>query len=59
MPYLTPSMLAVTLAFVSGIMVYISLDELLPMAHRYGRGHLVIGGIVLGMLIMAASLLLM
>lgn len=59
MPYLTPSMLAVTLAFVSGIMIYISLDELLPMAHRYGRGHLVIGGIVLGMLVMAASLLLM
>jgi ZIP family zinc transporter len=40
-------------------MIYISLDELLPMAHRYGRGHLVIGGIVLGMIVMAVSLLLL
>jgi ZIP family zinc transporter len=39
-------------------MVYISLDTLLPMAHRYGHGHLVISGVVLGMLIMAVSLLL-
>jgi ZIP family zinc transporter len=59
MPYLTPATLAGTIAFVSGIMIYISLDELLPMAHRYGRGHLVIGGIVLGMLVMAVSLLLL
>lgn len=58
MPVMTPLTLAMTLAFVAGIMIYISLDELLPMAHRYGRGHLVIGGIVLGMLVMAASLLL-
>jgi ZIP family zinc transporter len=59
MPYLTPAVLAGTIAFVAGIMIYISLDELLPMAHRYGRGHLVIGGIILGMLVMAVSLLLL
>ncbi|RPJ32200.1 MAG: zinc transporter ZupT, partial [Planctomycetaceae bacterium] len=47
------------LAAVAGIMIYISLDELLPMAHRYGHGHLVISGIVLGMLIMAVSLLML
>ena len=58
MPFLTPALLAAVLAFVAGIMIYISLDELLPMAHRYGHGHLVIGGTVLGMLIMAASLLM-
>ena len=58
-PFLTPGFLAGLMAFVAGIMVYISLDELLPMAHRYGHGHLVIAGIVLGMLIMAASLLMM
>ena len=45
--------------FVAGVMIYISLDELLPTAHRYGHGHLVIGGVVLGMLIMAASLLML
>jgi len=59
MPFLTPGVLAGTLAFVAGIMVYVSLDELLPMAHRYGHGHLVIAGIILGMLIMAVSLLML
>lgn len=59
MPFLTPMVLAGTLAFVAGVMIYIALDELLPTAHRYGHGHLVIGGIVLGMLIMAVSLLIL
>ncbi|OHB67244.1 MAG: zinc transporter ZupT [Planctomycetes bacterium RBG_13_62_9] len=59
MPFLTPTVLAGTLAFVAGIMIYISLDELLPMAHRYGHGHLVISGIVLGMLVMAISLVML
>ncbi len=59
MPFLTPDILSMTLAFVAGIMVYISLDEILPMAHRYGREHLVIIGVVSGMAIMALSLLLL
>ena len=59
MPFLTPGFLAGLMAFIAGIMVYISLDELLPVAHRYGHGHLVIAGIVLGMLIMAVSLLML
>jgi len=46
------------LAFVAGIMIYISLDELLPMAHNYGHSHMVITGTMLGMLIMAVSLLM-
>jgi len=56
LPFLTPAVLSAVLAFIAGVMIYISLDELLPMAHRYGHGHLVIGGIVVGMLIMALSL---
>ena len=59
MPFLTPTVLAGTLAFVAGIMIYISLDELLPMAHTYGHGHLVISGVTLGMLMMAVSLLML
>jgi len=59
MPFLTPALLAAILSFIAGIMIYISLDELLPVAHRYGHGHLVIGGIVIGMAIMAASLLML
>lgn len=45
-------------AFVGGIMVYISLDELLPTAEKYGYHHLSMIGLVTGMAIMAASLLL-
>jgi len=59
LPFLTPGVLASLLAFVAGVMVYISLDELVPMAHRYGHGHLAIAGVVSGMLIMAVSLLVM
>lgn len=59
LPFLTTEMLSAILAFVAGIMVYISLDEILPMAHRYGRAHLVILGIMTGMVIMALSLWLL
>jgi ZIP family zinc transporter len=44
---------------VAGIMVYISLDELLPTSRAYGKGHDSILGLVAGMLVMALSLLLM
>lgn len=59
LPFLSQYVLASLLAFVAGIMVYISVDELLPMAHRYGHGHTVIAGMVLGMLVMAVSLLML
>jgi ZIP family zinc transporter len=39
-------------------MVYISLDELLPTAEEYGEHHLAIGGLIVGMFVMAVSLLL-
>lgn len=48
----------VVFAAVAGIMVYISLDELLPTAEEYGEHHLAIGGLIGGMLVMAVSLLL-
>jgi ZIP family zinc transporter len=44
---------------VAGIMVYISLDELLPTSRAYGRGHDSLLGLVAGMLVMALSLLVM
>jgi len=44
---------------VAGIMVYISLDELLPTSRAYGRGHESVFGLIGGMVIMALSLLLM
>lgn len=45
-------------AAVAGIMVFISLDELLPTAQEYGEHHLAIYGLVAGMAVMALSLLL-
>jgi len=48
----------IVFAAVAGIMVYISLDELLPTAEEYGEHHIAIGGVIGGMIVMAASLLL-
>jgi zinc transporter, ZIP family len=49
LPWLTEELMGYVLAFVAGIMIFISLDELLPTAHRYGAEHWVIMGIVAGM----------
>lgn len=51
------STFGVIFASVAGIMVYISLDELLPTAEEYGEHHVAIGGLVAGMAVMAMSLL--
>ncbi len=45
-------------ALVAGIMIYISFDELLPMAKEYGNGHIEILGVTSGMLVMWISLIL-
>ena len=47
------------LAAVAGIMIYISLDELLPTAEKYGKHHIAIAGVIGGMAIMGVSLLIM
>ena len=47
------------MAGVSGIMVFISIDELLPGAERFRRHHLSIMGFIAGMAVMAVSLLLL
>lgn len=49
----------IVLAAVAGIMVYISLDELLPAAREYGHHHLSAYGLIAGMAVMAVSLLLL
>ena len=55
--FLTPTVLAVLFASVAGIMVFISFDELLPMAERWGHHHISIMGIIAGMLLMAIVLI--
>jgi len=51
--------MGVLFAGVAGIMVYISLDELLPTSRAYGKGHDSLYGLIGGMIVMALSLLLM
>ncbi|HNT92812.1 MAG: zinc transporter ZupT [Bacteroidales bacterium] len=58
MPIMTENVMGLLFCFVAGIMVFISLDELLPAAEKYGEHHLSIYGLVSGMGVMALSLLL-
>ena len=58
MPFLSPTLFGILFAGVAGIMVFISIDELLPAAREYGEHHLSIYGLVLGMMVMAVSLLM-
>ncbi|MFW7377536.1 MAG: zinc transporter ZupT [Oligoflexus sp.] len=44
-------------AAVAGVMVFISLDQLLPNAERYGQHHHSVYGLVCGMMVMALSLI--
>lgn len=65
MPFVNDFMLEVLLAGVAGIMVFISLDELIPTAYDCMKrcepqtGHLIISGIIAGMMVMNTSLWLM
>lgn len=58
MPFMNDTIFGILFASVAGIMVFISLDELLPSAQRYGEHHLSIFGMMAGMAVMALSLLL-
>jgi ZIP family zinc transporter len=56
MPIMSDMVYGILYAAVAGIMVFISLDELLPSAREYGEHHLSIYGLVAGMAVMALSL---
>ena len=57
-PFFSETVFGLLFAGVAGIMVFISLDELLPTAREYGTGHIAIYGLIVGMAVMALSLLL-
>lgn len=57
-PILNDLVFGILFAAVAGIMIYISFDELLPTAEEYGEHHLSIFGLICGMALMAASLIL-
>jgi len=58
MPILNDTVMGIIFGVIAGIMVFISLDELLPSSREYGEHHLSIYGLVSGMILMAVSLLL-
>lgn len=58
-PYLTVGVIETVLAAVAGVMVFIGLDELLPTAHRYGEEHATTVGVLVGMVLMVATLVIL
>ncbi len=58
LPFLTPVLFGIVFGAIAGIMVFISLDELLPAAREFGEHHISIYGLIMGMLVMAVSLAL-
>lgn len=56
--FMNETVFGILFASVAGIMVFISLDELLPTAEKYGKHHFAIYGLIAGMAVMAVSLLL-
>lgn len=59
LPFLTSFSLGLVMAGVAGIMVFISVDELIPAAEKYGKHHHAIAGFIIGMAVMAVSLLVL
>lgn len=57
-PIMSDMVYGIIFAGVAGIMVFISVDELLPASREYGEHHLSIYGLIAGMMVMATSLLL-
>jgi zinc transporter, ZIP family len=56
MPFMSPVVFGFLFASVAGIMVFISIDYLLPAAREYGEPHLSLYGMIGGMMVMAISL---
>ena len=55
-PFWSPLINGIIMAAVAGIMVYISIDKLLPTAQEYGKHHVSIFGLIAGMVLMAFCL---
>lgn len=58
MPFMSEAVMGILFGIVAGIMVFISIDELLPASQAYGEHHLSVYGMIAGMAVMSISLLL-
>lgn len=57
-PFLSPTVFGAVFGVIAGVMVFLSLDELLPAAKRYSQGHETVYGLSTGMIMMSLSLVL-
>ena len=57
-PFLTDGVIGILFGIVAGIMIFISIEELLPMAREYEKSKLTILSVIAGMAIMAVSLIM-
>ena len=57
-PFFNDAVFGVLFGVIAGIMIFISIEELLPMAREYEKSKVTIIGTILGMAIIAVSLLL-
>lgn len=57
-PYLSEAVFGAVFGVIAGIMVFLALDELLPAAKRYAKGHETVNGLIAGMSVIAISLVL-
>lgn len=55
--YLNDLTFGILFALIAGIMIYLSLDEMLPLANEYGEGHHSIIGVSLGIMVMAFTMI--
>ena len=56
LPLFGASAVAVSFALVAGVMIFISFDQLFPVAKAYASGHECLYGLIVGMAVMAFSL---
>ena len=57
-PFFNDALFGALFGMIAGIMVFISIEELLPMAREYEKSKVTIIGVILGMAVIALSLLL-
>lgn len=57
-PWMSDAVFGSVFGIIAGVMVFLALDELLPAAKRYARGHETVYGLVSGMAVLAISLVL-
>ena len=59
LPFLNNFVMGIVICIIASIMIYISFDELLPSAEKYGEHHTALYGVISGMAVMTISLVIL